>query len=73
MQRFARFARRGIGLAMLGVLGFGAREALAATGVQLADHCTPCSSQSECEACCIDEDFAGGTCFVASGACFCFH
>lgn len=54
----------------LAVLAYASSTAYASSRVN-GSECQFCSSQTECNNCCIAEDFEGGVCTMA-GVCLCF-
>jgi hypothetical protein len=74
MQPFMTRALRAVLLAtVVGILGFGAREALGATrvhAVRVCDNYPMCFSMQECQECCQFLDYDFGTC-TAGNACLC--
>lgn len=74
MQRFMTRALRAVLLAtVVGILGFGAHEALGANQAHAAVVCENypmCFSMQECEECCVFLDHETGTCTMGN-ACLC--
>jgi hypothetical protein len=56
---------------VVGVLAFGAREALALTRMESCEDCVP--GVTDCDQCCIDWNFTGGICpGTGGGYCLCY-